>query len=55
MGFSLNDEVWDHSTFTKNRDCLLGGEVAHRFFAQVLSQAEAADLLSKEHSVLMAR
>ncbi len=49
VGFSMDDEVWDHSTFTKNRDRLLAGEVAHRFFAQVLSQAEAADLLSKEH------
>ena len=24
----MDDEVWDHSTFTKNRDRLLGGEVA---------------------------
>ena len=49
VGFSMDDEVWDHSTFTKNRDRLLGGEVAQRFFAQVLGQAERADLLSKEH------
>ena len=28
VGFSMDDEVWDHSTFTKNRDRLLGGEVA---------------------------
>ena len=49
VGFSMDDEVWDHSTFTKNRDRLLGGEVARRFFAQVLGQAERADLLSKEH------
>ena len=49
VGFSMDDEVWDHSTFTKNRDRLLGGDVARRFFAQVLGQAERADLLSKEH------
>lgn len=49
VGFSMDDPVWDHSTFTKNRDRLLAGEVAHRFFAQVLGQAERADLLSKEH------
>jgi hypothetical protein len=30
-------------------DRLLEGEVSHRFFTQVLAQAEAADLLSKEH------
>jgi len=49
VGFSMDDEVWDHSTFTKNRDRLLEGEIAHRFFAAVLSQAKKADLLSKEH------
>ena len=49
VGFSMDDEVWDHSTFTKNRDRLLDGEVARRFFAQVLGQAKRADLLSKEH------
>jgi transposase len=49
VGFSMDDAVWGHSTFTKNRDRVLGGEVAHRFFAQILSQAERADLLSKEH------
>ncbi|MCG8026287.1 MAG: IS5 family transposase [Candidatus Thiodiazotropha endolucinida] len=49
VGFSMDDEVWHHSTFTKNRDRLLGGEIAHRFFAQVIGQAEQADLLSKEH------
>jgi len=45
----MDDKVWHHSTFTKNRDRLLEGEVAHKFFAQVLEQARAADLLSKEH------
>lgn len=49
VGFSMDDEVWDHSTFTKNRDRLLEGEVAHRFFAQILGQADRAGLLSKEH------
>ena len=49
VGFSMDDEVWDHSTFTKNRDRLLGGEVAHRFFSEVLSRADQAGLLSQEH------
>ena len=49
VGFSMDDKVWNHSVFSKNRDRLLEGEVSHRFFAQVLAQAEAADLLSKEH------
>jgi transposase len=49
VGFSMDDKVWNHSVFSKNRDRLLGGEVSRRFFARVLSQAEEADLLSKEH------
>ena len=49
VGFSMDDKVWNHSVFTKNRDRLGEGEVARRFFAQVLSQAEGAGLLSKEH------
>ncbi len=49
VGFSMDDKVWNHSVFSKNRDRLLAGEVSHRFFAQVLAQAEDADLLSKEH------
>jgi transposase len=49
VGFSMDDKVWNHSVFSKNRDRLMEGAVSHRFFAQVLSQAEAADLLSKEH------
>jgi hypothetical protein len=35
--------------FTKNRDRLLEGEIAGSFFAGVLAQARAADLLSDEH------
>lgn len=49
VGFSMDDNVWNHSTFTKNRDRLLGGQIARRFFAQVLGQAKQAALLSKEH------
>jgi len=49
VGFSMDDKVWNHSVFTKNRDRLLEGEVSHRFFARVLAQAEDAELLSKEH------
>ena len=49
VGFSIDDEIWDHSTFTKNRDRFLRGDIARQFFAQVPGQAERADLLSKEH------
>jgi len=46
VNLSMDDEVWDHSTFTKNRDRFLRGDVARQFFAQVLGQAEHAGLLS---------
>jgi transposase len=46
---NMDDPVWDVTVFTKNRDRLLGGDVAKAFFARVLSQAREADLLSDEH------
>ena len=49
IGFSMDDEVWDHSTFRKNRDRLLGGEIEHKFFTEIKKQAERAGLLSSEH------
>jgi transposase len=49
VGLNMDDPVWDVTVFTKNRDRLLEGEVAHAFFEQVLAQAKAAKLLSAEH------
>jgi len=49
VGLALEDPVWDHSTFSKNRDRLLAHRVVESFFAEVLRQAEAKGLLSKEH------
>ncbi len=49
VGLSMDDKVWDHSTFSKNRDRLIAHDVATQFFQIVRQQAEAADLLSNEH------
>ena len=49
VGLNADDPVWDVTVFTKNRDRLLRGEVAGAFFAAVVRQAEAAQLLSDEH------
>jgi transposase len=49
VGLSLEEGVWDASTFSQNRDRLLGGEIAQAFFDQVLAQARAHHLLSSEH------
>ena len=41
--------MWDATTFTKNRDRLLAGDVADAFFAEVLAAIKADGLLSDEH------
>jgi transposase len=49
VGLSLDDPIWDATTFTKNRDRLLAGDVADAFFAEVLAAIKADGLLSDEH------
>ena len=49
VGLGVDDPVWDATTFTKNRDRLLDGEVAARFLATVLAQPKVSALLSTEH------
>jgi transposase len=39
VGLSMDAPVWDVTVFTKNRDRLLRGEVAGKFFAAVLAEA----------------
>jgi transposase len=49
VGLSLDEKVWDATTFTKNRDRLLEGAVAKEFLAQVVERARVANLVSDEH------
>jgi transposase len=49
VGIGIDDPVWDHSSFTKNRDRLLEGEIAAKFLEAVLSQPRIKRLLSSEH------
>ncbi|MGA8258905.1 MAG: IS5 family transposase, partial [Arenicellales bacterium] len=49
VGLSVDDPVWDHSTFTKNRDRLLESDIAGRFFEAVVTQARNQGLTSDEH------
>jgi len=49
VGLNLDDDIWNHSTFMKNRDRLLEGEIAQRFFAEVLAMAKKQGLVSQEH------
>jgi len=49
VGLSMDEVVWDHSTFTKNRERFLQSDVADSIFREVVSLADEAGLLSDEH------
>lgn len=49
VGLSMDDSIWDHSTFSKNRDRLLSSDIAVEFLKQICKQAEEACLLSEDH------
>ncbi len=49
VGLGVDDPVWDHSTFSKNRDRLLEGEVAAKLLSAVLAQPQVKRLLSSDH------
>jgi transposase len=49
VGLAMDDMVWTPTTFTKNRERLLAGDIAQAFFADVLQQAADARLMSDEH------
>ena len=49
VGLGIEDPVWNATTFTKNRDRLLEGDVAAQFLAAVLAQNKVKALSSAEH------
>jgi len=49
VGLGIDDAAWDQTTFSKNRDRLLAGDIAAKFFAAVLADAKVKKLLSSEH------
>lgn len=49
VGLGIDDRVWDHSVFTKNRDRLLTSEIAQDFLAALLAEPKIKRLLSHEH------
>ncbi len=49
VGLGIDDAVWDATTFTKNRDRLLEGDMARAFLAAVLTIPRVRRLLSSEH------
>lgn len=49
VGLGMDETVWDVTVFTKNRERFIDGEIARRFFDQVLAQADEQHLVSQEH------
>src|SRR5260370_13962384 len=49
VGLAIDDAVWDHSVFSKNRDRLIEHEAVDKFFTEVMALADQQGLLSKEH------
>jgi transposase len=49
VGLGMDDAIWDPTTFTKNRDRLLEGDIAQAFFQAVVEQIRDKKLLSDEH------
>ncbi len=49
VGLNMEEAVWDHSTFSKNRERLLNETVSRAFFGKVLLLASRRELVSSEH------
>ncbi len=49
VGLNIDDAVWDHSTFSFNRERLFDEQVAQRFFEHTVLMARVRDLVSDEH------
>ena len=49
VGLAPDSHIWDETVFSKNRDRLLNGAIASKFFQKVLEMAEAEGLVSNDH------
>jgi transposase len=49
VGMGVDDAGWDHSTFSKNRERLLEGDIAAKLLSAVLAQPRVKRLLSTDH------
>jgi transposase len=49
VGLGIDDPVWDHSVYSKNRDRLLEADIARKFMKGIIEHTEVAPLLSDEH------
>jgi transposase len=49
IGMKADDKIWNESVFSKNRERLLNGEIADKFFERVIVLANKKNLISDEH------
>src|ERR1700722_5555978 len=49
VGMGVDDRAWDHSTFSKNRERLLEGDIAAKLLSAVMAQPRVKRLLSSDH------
>ena len=49
LGLGIDEPVWDHSSFSTNQERLIQTDVATKFLAEILKQADRNKLLSKDH------
>ena len=49
VGLAPDSHIWDETVYSKNRDRLLNGDVAQKFFTKVLEKAETENLISNQH------
>jgi transposase len=49
VGLSADEPAWDASTFSKNRERLLAGQIAAKFFDAILNNRRVKHLLSTQH------
>jgi hypothetical protein len=47
VGLGIDDPVWDHSVYAKNRDRLLEANIARKFMKGIIAHPEVAPLLSE--------
>lgn len=49
VGLGADDVIWEETVFSKNRQRLLDGEIADKFFSQIVALAQSEGLISSEH------
>ena len=49
VGLAMDEDVWDQSAFSRDRDRLLDADIVWKFFCKIRKQAQEQGLLSDEH------